>query len=214
MCLIVALQLASPLADSNPHAGGVIALVVLLSLLTGATYMADRKVVRLVVTPIAGLWVVARAFEALGPDHHIYSHLAPIAGLALSCSLLWAILIRFDSLPLVTADVISEAFISYMIIAIAFSQLYWILDRLVDNAFSQPISPTDSSILLYFSMITITTVGYGRIAPLNPYVRLVAGFEGMIGVFYIAVVVSRLISSYYPRARRGELRHPADPPAQ
>jgi hypothetical protein len=50
-------------------------------------------------------------------------------------------------------------------------------------------------------MITLTSVGYGRIVPVNPYVRLVAAFESMIGIFFVAVVVARLVSSYYHRPR-------------
>ena len=53
-----------------------------------------------------------------------------------------------------------------------------------------------SGTLLYFSMITLSSVGYGGIVPVNPYVRLTAALESMIGIFYIAVVVARLVSSY------------------
>lgn len=49
-------------------------------------------------------------------------------------------------------------------------------------------------------MVTLSGLGYGSIFPLNPYVRLVASFEN-IGIFYLAVVVSRLVSSYHARVR-------------
>jgi hypothetical protein len=140
MCVLVALQLASPLADSNPHAGGVIALLVLLSLLAAASYMANKRIVRLLVIPLVGIWLLARAVETF--SRQADTHLAPVAGLALSCALLWAILDHFDSNPSVTGNVIAEAFIAYVILAIAFSQLYWILNRLLDNAFRlQPPTP-------------------------------------------------------------------------
>jgi voltage-gated potassium channel len=68
---------------------------------------------------------------------------------------------------------------------------------------------TQSSNFLYFSMDTLSGVGTGVIAPINPYVRLITGVENMIGIFYLAVVVSRLVSSYRPRTR--QQRHsPAD----
>ena len=35
----------------------------------------------------------------------------------------------------------------------------------------------------------------------NPYVRLIAALENMIGIFYIAVIVARLVSSYRGRSR-------------
>jgi hypothetical protein len=160
--------------------------------------MAEKAFVYILVLPLAALWIVARLVEAFAPGHS-YSHIAPVTGVLLSCAVLWAILDRFNSIPAVTGNVVSEAFISYLIIAIAFSQLYWILNRTLDNAFTQSISVTDTSQLLYFSMVTLSTVGYGRIAPVNPYVRIVAGLEAMFGIFFVAVVVARLVSSYGPR---------------
>jgi ABC-type proline/glycine betaine transport system permease subunit len=68
--------------------------------------------------------------------------------------------------------------------------------HMIDHPFNQVILPSQMSTLLYFSMITLTSLGYGGILPIDPYVRLVAAFEGMIGIFYIAVIVARLVVSY------------------
>jgi len=202
LCLMVAEMLASPLADSDPHFGGILALLILVVIITAAIHMANKVIVRRIVIPLAGVWLIARAFEAFGDSRYTYAHLAPVAGLALSCAILWAIFERFRAIPQVTRSVISEAFISYLILAIAFFQIYWILNQLVDHAFNQDISASQTSTLLFFSMITLTTGGYGVIAPIDPYVRLVAAFESMIGIFYVAVVVARLVSSYRPRRQR------------
>ena len=48
-------------------------------------------------------------------------------------------------------------------------------------------------------MITLSSVRYGGIAPVNPYVRFVAAFESMTGIFYLAVVVAHMDSCYRPR---------------
>jgi voltage-gated potassium channel len=85
-----------------------------------------------------------------------------------------------------------------LIIASAFSQLYWILNRFIDHAFNQIILPSQSGTLLYFSMVTLTSVGYGGIVPVNPYVHVVAALESMSGIFFVAIVVARLVSSYRP----------------
>jgi ABC-type proline/glycine betaine transport system permease subunit len=70
-----------------------------------------------------------------------------------------------------------------------------------------------SSTFLYFSMGTLSGVGTGVIAPINPYIRLIIGIENMIGIFYLAVVVSRLVSSYRPRNRQ-QRHQPADQPIE
>ena len=198
MWTLIGEVVVSPVADQNPRAGAILAVLIFLAVLAAASFMANRRIVRLVVIPIAGVWLVARALEEFGDSRYAYAHLAPIAGLALSVSTLWAIFDRFNSVPLMPRSAIAEAFISYLIIATAFSQFYWILSRLVDNPFNQPIQAFQSGTLMYFSMVTLTTVGYGYIAPVNPYVRMVAAMESMCGIFYVAVVVARLVSSYRP----------------
>src|ERR1700761_9431442 len=99
LCFLVAQMLASPLADSYPHVGALLAILLLASLAAGARYVANRTRDRLVGIPIAAIWLVTRMLEALASNQHVYAHLSPIAGLALSCAILWAILDRFDSMP-------------------------------------------------------------------------------------------------------------------
>jgi len=204
MCAFVAQMLASPVADSRPHLGWLLALALLFILFAGASYMANRRIIRLVVFPVAGLWVVARFLEAFADSSHTYTHLAPAAGLAFSCAVLWAIMDHFDSITRATSNVIAEAFISYLIIAILFSQLYSLLNRTLAIPFNHVIPTSQESTLLYFSMITLSGVGYGFIVPINPYLRLIAALESMIGLFYIAVVVSRLVSLHVSRNQHAE----------
>jgi len=196
---LIAQIVASPLADSHPLIGAVLAVFVLALLLIGVSYIVNNKIIRTAGLSMAGLWLVARILEAIGSTHSIYSHLAPVAGLGLSCMILWAMIDRFHSRTIITRNLIAEALINYLVIAIAFSQLYWILNHLLDHPFNQTIARDKTSTMLYFSMITLSSVGYGGIVPVNPYVRFIAALESMTGIFYLAVVVARMVSSYRPR---------------
>lgn len=200
MCALVAEMLASPLADSHPRVGALFGLAVLLMVLAGVGFIANRRIVRRIVLPVAGLWIITRLVEAFCNRCEAYANLSPVVGLVFSCSILWAMLDHFRSDSRGPRGAIAEAFIAYLIIATGFSQVYWILNRLVDHAFNQAIPFTQNGTFLYFSMVTLTSVGFGGIAPLNPYVRMVAALESMCGIFFVAVVVARLVSSYRPRA--------------
>lgn len=202
MWTLVAEMLASPFADTHPRAGVLLGLSLLLIVVTGVRYLANRALVRWTVLPLAAIWMVTRIIEAFANGHQLYSHLSPIIGLAFSCSVLWAIFDDFHTRLQSTRSAIAEAFISYLVIATAFSQLYWILNRFIDHPFNQTILPTQSGTLLYFSMVTLTSVGYGGIVPVNPYVRVIAALESMAGIFFVAVVVARLVSSYRPSVAR------------
>jgi hypothetical protein len=50
--------------------------------------------------------------------------------------------------------------------------------------------------LLYFSLITLSTVGYGDIVPLSGMARIVTALEGVTGVLYIATTVALLVSRF------------------
>jgi len=57
----VGLVLITPLGESHPDFGGVIALLIFILMLVGATYMASRRIVR----SVAARWTLARIVEAL-----------------------------------------------------------------------------------------------------------------------------------------------------
>ena len=199
MFALVGQLLASPIADTNPHIGGAFAVFVLILLVAGAGYSENKRRDRVLLTSLTVVWIAMRLCEAFDDGRPIFAHLAPVSGLLLSCVILWVILDRFRTIPNITASVISEAFLGYLVIAIAFSQLYTILNRILENPFNQVVLPWKVSTLLYFSMVTLSSIGYGGIVPVNPYLRIVAALESMIGIFYVAVVVARLVSAYRPR---------------
>ncbi|MGA9585954.1 MAG: potassium channel family protein [Terracidiphilus sp.] len=202
MSALVVQLLASPIADKNPHVGGALAVVVLVLLLAGSSYTMNKQRDRAVLIALTAFWITMRLGEAFDGNRHIFSSLAPAIGLLLSCAVLRLILDRFGMISEITASVISEAFMGYLVIAIAFSQLYSILNMYLESPFNQVIPAWKTSTLLYFSMITLSSVGYGGVVPVNPYLRITAALESMVGIFYVAVVVARLVSSYRPKVGR------------
>ena len=56
----------------------------------------------------------------------------------------------------------------------------------------------------YYSLVTLTTLGYGDIVPIATFARRVSTLEAIVGVLYLAIVVSRLVSIVR--------RHPTDHP--
>jgi voltage-gated potassium channel len=54
----------------------------------------------------------------------------------------------------------------------------------------------DGFTAFYFSFATLTTVGYGDIAPVSSVARMLAVMEAVTGLFYVAVLISRLVALY------------------
>ena len=63
--------------------------------------------------------------------------------------------------------------------------------------------------LLYFSLVTLSTIGYGDVVPVYGEVRMLAALEGVTGVLYIAITVALLVSAYKQQGISGEPPAPA-----
>ncbi len=89
----------------------------------------------------------------------------------------------------------------YLLIGITWGYIYGFIEKLHPGSFffgpnaNYMIAGPD---LLYYSFITLTTVGYGDIVPLTTYARTFAVLEAVFGVFYTAILISRLVSAYHP----------------
>jgi len=99
----------------------------------------------------------------------------------------------------VTADTIAGAACAYALTAVTWANLYEILELLRPGSFQIPSSwllqPSGdpSFALQYFSFITLTTVGYGDILPLNPRAGGLCIGEAVVGQLYVAIMIARLV---------------------
>jgi hypothetical protein len=95
------------------------------------------------------------------------------------------------------------AIVMYLNAAILFTALYRLIATVAPGSFSgipahfdRLKAPGD---LMYFSMSTLTTVGYGDISPINPIARSLANLEALIGQLYPAIIVARIVTLYTPK---------------
>ena len=101
----------------------------------------------------------------------------------------------------VTTEVLCAAISVYLLFAIVGSQLYTLLGRWDPGAFSFTV-PADSQatmsgfMALYFSVQILTTITFGDILPVSPVARMMAIVEAGIGVFYLAILIARLVGLY------------------
>ena len=91
----------------------------------------------------------------------------------------------------------------YLQLVLMFFALYTAIAALAPDSFEKTSGGTTSQAvdLLYFSMVTLTTVGYGDIVPVRGLVRMLAGLEATMGVMYVAITVAILVGGYRARTR-------------
>ena len=95
----------------------------------------------------------------------------------------------------------------YLLIGMQWFALYSAIDAFRPGCFPQSASATADrqTELLYFSLVTLSTLGYGDIVPLHGEVRILAALEAITGVLYIAITVALLVSSYKQQSASSEL---------
>jgi hypothetical protein len=122
----------------------------------------------------------------------------------------WAILTVFFALTVVglfsylknartvTDSHLFTAVSIYLLLGLQWFALYAAIDSFVPGAILQnhAAGVDRQSELLYFSLVTLSTIGYGDIVPLYGEVRMLAALEGVTGVLYVAITIALLVSSY------------------
>jgi hypothetical protein len=87
---------------------------------------------------------------------------------------------------------------AYLLAGVFFGVLYWVLEQTWPGTFAgAEVSRVGA---LYFSFVTLATLGYGDIVPRTDVARGVAIIEGVGGQLFLAVLVARLVSLYSSRA--------------
>jgi hypothetical protein len=109
----------------------------------------------------------------------------------------------------ITYHRLQGAAVMYLSLAIIFAAAFSLVRELIPDSFANlPIearSPREFATMLYFSLATLTTTGYGDIVPLDPFARSLANLEAVIGQFYLATAVARLVTLELAYRRRGDL---------
>ena len=105
----------------------------------------------------------------------------------------------------VTFDTISGAICGYLLVGMTFGFLYSVVEVLRAGAFNFQMGPavrpgadflmrSQLLSLIYFSFVTLTSTGFGDILPVAPIARTMAVLEAMVGQFYVAIFIARLVS--------------------
>jgi Ion channel len=95
----------------------------------------------------------------------------------------------------VDAEHLYAALSAYLLAGIYVGLLYWVLEQIKPGTFSFTGEFSQAS-AIYFSFVTLATLGYGDIVPRADVARGIAVVEGVGGQLFLAVLVARLVSLY------------------
>lgn len=109
----------------------------------------------------------------------------------------WSIFKQMLKASTITADTVSAAISLYLLIGIIFALLFACIDSMWTGSFHFPVqeaaSARDTRAFLYFSFVTLTTLGFGDTVPVSDVARSFTILEAICGQMYIAVILATTV---------------------
>jgi len=167
-------------------------LLIAMIPLSSALALSDNRKTTIVILLIAAPFVILE-----GLNYFFVSRLLMIVAISFATVLYFYITFELVknllSIKVVTADMIYCAISIYLLIGIGWSGVYTILEGISPGSFS---ATSEAGDLLYFSFVTLTTVGYGDVLPVSILGKRLAVFEAAMGSIYMAVIIAMIVGRY------------------
>ncbi len=95
----------------------------------------------------------------------------------------------------VSAETMYAALSTYLLVGLFFGLIYWSLEQSFPGSIAGPSELTETG-AVYYSFVTLSTLGYGDITPRSDIARGIAVFEVIGGQLFLAVMIARLIGLF------------------
>ena len=163
----------------------------------------DKKIVFrilavLLLPMLISIWVLESDYQSA------LSKLSAILTMAFLCVTLAAVFTHVILAREIDANMIFGSVAVYLLVGIIVALILLYLHNTDPGTVLGSLSNADPwggnndnlAVLLYFSMITLTSVGYGDMVPVGPAAKSVAMLTGVFGQLYVAILVAKLVGIY------------------
>ena len=195
-----------PLVQRGP-AGIIILDILLLTILISSKYaIREQKKIFL-----ASLLLASVAFGSTVLNYFLISpslRLVAIVAYGLFFTLMAiTILSTIIKAKKVTTETIYASICVYLLLGIIWTMIFAVIEIIEPGSFlsgGAPVvdlhgDPAEQNVfanLIYYSFVTLTTLGYGDITPVSPYARALSSLEAVVGQLFIAVLIARLVGMH------------------
>ena len=208
------------------HSFGLVLILIVVTIVVTATFEADWGVALRIVlqgaTAMLALWaakVPRRVFRACGvgvllavltsvgavvQGEDVSRGVAGLVTLLLIAAVPAAVVYGLRNTEEPTIQTVSGALCIYLMIGFFFSVLYESVQHLGSSPFFVQVANPDITDYLYFSYVTLTTVGFGDLTAAGDFGRMMTVLEALIGQLYLVTVVALVVASVGQRRRSSE----------
>ncbi len=164
-------------------------------------YAASQKRTHIIIAAILLIPTLLAVWTEDIPTHNTLLTIGYICGLIVFAFAVISILKYIFTEQVVTRQTISAAVVIYLLLALMWTFIYRLIENLYPGSFAVAHDKLQDApnIYLYFSLVTITTLGYGDITPTGSKAVSMAVLEAVTGQIYLVVVVAWLVGMYVSR---------------
>lgn len=177
---------------------GLVPVVMTVGTMIIAMRASGVRPSRLLVAGSTGLMVtLGVAISLLLDEQGLAVSLYLTTMIALCVSAMAAIVDRLRKQPLVDAKTVMGALSFYLLLGLLYATVFALFQHVEGQFFAQiaPPARATSADFLYFSFVTLTTVGYGDLSAIGSMQRMVAISEALLGQLYLVTVVSMVVAN-------------------
>ena len=203
LAALIALLVVVPLVGHTSQPRPAVDVLFSLVLVAGIAAASGRSG-HLRIGAVLGAVALATRWAAYAIPHPAAGIVTLSSSLAFLGFTAWSVLSAVARERRVTADTVSGGICVYLLAGVTWALAYNLVDVVRPGSLGLPSGLPDPSTrdLLYFSFVTMTTLGYGDIVPVSPAARALAVGEAVFGQLFVAVFIARLVGLY--SARLGE----------
>jgi hypothetical protein len=176
--------------------GQIILDVFFSFILISGAFVADRGIVKIVAVVLAVLSMLVRWASHLAPNIETFTWNAVLM-LIFSIFATGIVLARVFQKGRITHYRIQGAIAVYLLLGLIWGIAYILVELQAPGSFNLSTSSIGNGLsaeLMYYSIVTLTTVGYGDITPVSAAARNLSNLEGLVGQLYPAILIARLVS--------------------
>ena len=187
--LLVLVLFVLPLAEPQGKGRGLVLDTAFSALLlAGVAAFSVRPALRAVLFALV-VGTTAVRWIAFSPAATAASALVSVGAMA------FVVLVQTFRAGPVNIHRIQGAVAAYLLLGLACAQAYELVALLATGAFAIASADPRRHVFVYFSFVTLTTVGYGDVTPVHPVARSIAIVEALTGQLYPAILLARLVSA-------------------
>jgi hypothetical protein len=196
---IVLLFVLAPILEDRATGGLLLILNLYVTLVTATSELAEQRNIFRIAIPIAILSMILVLASHYNPARAmLLANYLVLAAFLMLVS--WSLFIYLgQSGQTITRGRILVSVSLYFLLGLTWFALYNLINLVQPGSFAEAGRPLTGAVhwstMLYFSLVTLTTLGYGDIVAVKSTARMIATLEAAAGVLYIAITVARLISA-------------------